>query len=90
MFLLYRIVSILLTQPREDMVLLKEKRMFNKDNLLAVMGVEHKKRGSINLPPTDIQRARQAIIDRNKAAGKNTPISELREPDYDEEDNINI
>jgi hypothetical protein len=40
-----------------------------------------KKKGAIFMPDSEVEEARQAIIERNKAAGVDTPISELIEQD---------
>lgn len=34
-------------------------------------------RGSIYVPPSDVETAREKIIEENRAQGKDTPISEL-------------
>jgi hypothetical protein len=38
------------------------------------------KKGAIFLPPTDLDEARQAIIERNREAGQDTPLKDLIEP----------
>lgn len=42
-----------------------------------IMGI--RKRGAIIMPPSEIDEARQSIIDKNREAGIDTPISELTE-----------
>lgn len=38
-----------------------------------------KKRGAIFIPPSDTEELRQELIERNKAAGLDTPINDLIE-----------